>query len=422
MNISSNISASLLSTLYQSNMSLYTNKLNRNYFPKPSNNAGGSSSFLASDAVSYVNNLRASSDSLSSVLRELSSPSSQNRIVAISSSPNSVSVQYTGKKPENIKSMTLQVGQIAAGQMNEGSRMVSDTAFEGTIGTSKFSIEMGGKATQVSVNVRKGDTNAEVQQKMADAINNSGAGVKATVETDSKTNVSMLRIESATTGSDPKNAFSLVDKSGGLVGHMGANDIARKGRDAIYSVNGGAEKKSQSNTVSIGNGVTATFNKASEETVTITWGHDANATKSTVEDLVKSYNNLYSIAAERTDDPRAQSLATKMVKTSGTYTKSLSNIGIGFDDSGRMKINSEKLNQAAESGKLDQFFKENSGKNYGFTNQLGRLADSVSRNTGSYVSSSMFGGGLMGNSGYTDFGLATQFNFFNAGSIFDFMM
>jgi len=318
--------------------------------------------------------------------------------------------------------MSVLVNQVASGQTNEGNKMEAAAAFDGNTGTNRFSIEQGGKTTQISVNVQKGDTNQAVQQRMADAINNSGAGVKATVEIDSETKTSMLRLESATTGSDPKNSFKVTDISGGLAGKMGANEITREGQDALYSVNGGPERRSQSNTVAIGNGVTATFNSASEKAATITWGPDTNATKNLVEDMVKSYNNLYSAAAERTNDPRAQNLASRMVNISKTYSDSLSSMGVGFDSSGRMTIDSKKMDQAAESGKLDQFFREFSGKNYGFTNQLGRLADSISRNPGNFVSSQQFGAELMGNSGYTGFGLPTLFNFFSPGSLMDFML
>ena len=423
MNIGNNINAGLMNSLYQGNMAQYNNKLYRNFFPPPSNNAKGSGTQLGMDGVSYVNNLRTSSESLSSVLRELSSPTSPHRIVAISSSPGSVSIQHTGSKPSNIASMTVKIDRIATGQSNEGSRMDAKAAFEGGAGTNRFSIEQGGRTTQISVDVREGDTNKDVQQRMADAINKSGAGVKATVEIDSETNTSMLKLESTTTGSDAaKSGFTISDVSGDLVARTDASKVTSVGQDAMFSVNNGPARTSQSNTVFIGSGVTATLNKASEDSATITWGREKSAMRDSVEDLVKRYNNLFSTAAERTSDPRAQNLASRMVNISKTYSNSLSSIGIGFDSSGKMTINSEKMDKAAESGKLDQFFNENRGRNFGFTNQLGRLADSVSRNPGNFVSGSMFGGGLMGNSGYTGYGNPTQFNFFSAGSLLDFML
>jgi hypothetical protein len=111
-----------------------------------------------------------------------------------------------------------------------------------------------------------------------------------------------------------------------------------------------------------------------------------------------------------------------MSNISGSFSRSLSEIGIGFDFSGRMTLDSQRLNQAAESGRLDQFFTENSGRNFGFTNQLGRLANDVSRNTSNFVSSAIFGTAQSGNFMYGNFGNPIQFNFFSPGSILDFML
>jgi len=422
MNINNNLGIyNMFNTLAQGRMAMNINKLmSRDIFS--SNNPQGSGSTLGSDGVRFVNNIRAASDSLSSVLRELSGTSSSNRIVAMSSNTGAVSIQHTGSRPSGVSSMEVRIDQIASGQVNEGSRVTSDAAFEGTEGTNQFSIRMGNNTTQLSVNVRENDTNLDVQQRMADAINNSRAGVTARVEVDTETNTSMLRIESNTTGSDPRSSFTVSDVSGDLVARTGANDMAQEGQDAIFRVNDGAARRSQSNTVFIGNGVTATFNSTTgDDPVRITWGQESNANRASVQEMARSYNELFTAAAERTNDPRAQNLASRMIDISRIYSGSLSSIGVGFDSSGRMTIDSERLSQAEESGRLDQFFAENRNRNFGFTNQLGRLADSVSRNPGNFVSNSMFSGGLMGNFGYTSFGNPTQFNFFSPGSIMDFM-
>ena len=142
---------------------------------------------------------------------------------------------------------------------------------------------------------------------------------------------------------------------------------------------------------------------------------------SAVEDFVKNYNDLYSEAIQKQDDPKAQSLATKLLNISKTYSGSLSNIGIGFDGDGRMTINKETMNKAAENGKLETFFTQNKGKNYGFTNQLSNLANNNSRNTSNYVSSSVLGNSLMENFSYSSAGKTNQYNFLNSGWLFDYL-
>jgi len=410
----------LFSTMHQGKVSMHANRLSNSLFKMPVNNAQGAGS-IGADTVRYVNSIKTSSDSLASAIRELSGTASGNRIVAMSSNPGVVSIQHTGARPSSVSTMNLRISQIAAAQSNEGKRMTADAAYEGQKGTNQFSIQNGSSTTNLSVNVREGDTNRDVQQRMADAINNSKAGVKASVVFDAETKSSMLKLEGTTTGSDPANAFTVTDRGGGnIVAQTGANDVARQGQDALYSVNDGPERRSQSNTVFIGNGVTATLKSASEQATAITWGPEKNVTGSSVESMVKSFNDLFSTAAERTGDPKSQRLASSMTNISSVYANSLSNIGIGFDNSGKMTINTQKMDQASENGALEKFF--SSGSRNGFASQLGRLADNVSRNPGSFVSNSLFGNNITGNSGYSSFGSTTPFNAFGSGSILDYML
>lgn len=420
MNINSNFGiGGLYNTLLQGNLAMQSNKLNRSLFPFPNNNGSGQGA-LGAGGVQYVNNIKSASKELGGAIRELSGSAFSQRTMT-SSDTDIMSVKFSGNRPNSVSPMSVKIDQTAAGQLNEGARMTASASFQGSRGTNRFTIESGGKSTQLSVNVSATDSNKDVQQKMADAINKAGIGVKASVETDSATNASILRIESTTTGSDPKNGFSIKDFTGDLVARTGANDISRQGQDAIFSVNGGPIRTSQSNTVNLGNGVSATFNKASEQAVTISQGRDMDYAKSALQSMVNSYNDLYSEAVQRTGDPKAQNLASRMVSISKTYSGSLSDLGIGFDSSGRMTIDSKKLDAAADSGRLERFFTENSGKNFGFTNQISRLADNVSRNTSSFVSSSMFGSNLSENFSYSSLGSLMQFNHLRVGSLLDFM-
>jgi len=256
---------------------------------------------------------------------------------------------------------------------------------------------------------------------MADAINKAGIDVKATVETDSETKTSVLKLESTKTGSDERNSFTVRDVSGDSVERTGTSEVTQEGRDARYSVNDGPVRTSQSNTVNLGSGVSATFIKASDEQVSISRGKDMDSAKSGVERLVNTYNDLFTNSAQRTNDPKSQNLASRLLNISKTYSGSLSSVGIGFDNDGRMTIDKQKLDKAADSGKLEQVFTENSGRNYGFTNQLSRLSDNVSRNTSNFVSSSHFGSNLSENFSYSNMGDLLQYNFLNVGSILDFM-
>jgi len=406
----------LYNTLYQGKVAMHNNRLSREFFP--ANNAQGQDAFNMS-TMQYISDIKSASSALSGILRDLSGPAfSQNTMV--SSNTDAMTVNFSGSNLSSMSDMSVKIDQIAMGQLNEGSRLSSSSLYSGDRGTNRFEIETGGKTTQLSINVTAGDSNRDVQQKMATAINNAGLGLRATVETDSATNASMLRIESNNVGTAERNAFSIRDITGNAAAQTGANEVSRERQDAIFSVNGGPAQVSQSNTINLGNGLSATLRAASDEDVTITRGKDITRAVSAVESMARSYNNMFSAAAGNIGDPKAQGLTSRMINVSSAYSRVLSEIGISFDGSGRMILNMPILNRAAENGKLEQFFTENRGKNFGFNASMGRLADNVSTNTSNFVSSPAFGNSISENFTYSGIGNLNQLNFIGSGSMFDF--
>lgn len=428
MTISSNfnsINNSMFNMLAQGKTMQYANKLSNSKFLFPENTAPGKGT--STDTVSYISDIKEASGDLSGALKALSG-SAFNQKGVVSSNTDAMTVSYNGSSASlnSMKDMKVKIDQVAAGQKNEGEALKTANTYSGDKGTNKFTVETGGKTTELSVNISATDTNKAVQDKMAKAINEAGLGLKATVETDSKTGTSVLKVESTKTGADEKNSFEIKDVSGNAVATTGAGTMTSAAQDAIYSVNGGAQQTSKTNTVSLGNGVSATLKAASDEEVTVTRGKDTSAAISAVEDMVSSYNKLFTAAADRTGDTKAQGLASRMVNVSSVYSKQLSDVGIGFDNSGKMTIDSDKLNKAAEDGSLEKLFTQDRGKNYGFTNQLERLASNVSNNTSAFVGNSVFGSAndIFGSTNdiisYSGSGSASQMAASRAGSIFDY--
>lgn len=399
--ISANSINSFFNALGQGQMAAHAARLSRSggFMSSPGNNAPGAGNAASADAGRFLNSITSASDSLSNVLSQLIT--SGNRIVAISSNADAVSVQHTGARPQGARSMDVSVHQLARGQVNEGRRMTADDQFQGNAGTHQFAIEAGGISRTLSVNVAQGDTNADVQQRMADAINSANMGFSASVEINTETNSSILRVESNATGASAENAFTIRDVSGDLVSRTGANEMHSAAQNAVFTVDG-QQRTSASNTVFIGSGVTVTFNRVTEpdESARISWGRDqSGATEQNVRDMVSSFNDLFSAASGRVNDPRAQNLSSRLLNVVSANSRALSDIGVGMDSSGRLTIDSGRLSRAAESGGLNDFF---SGG--GFASQLNRIADSVLSNPSNFVTNN------------------TGFSFDNPGTIFDFML
>ena len=399
-----------------------SNALNRSPF-SADNRAQFFSPFLNSDSFQYVNTIKSASSDLSGAITSLSRDAFAGRS-ASSSDTEAVTARFTGFRSGPSQSLSVKVGQLATSQVSKGDEMQSDDAYAGDTGMQRFAIEIGGRTTNLSVNVEDGDTNQEVQQRMADSINNAGIGVRATVETDSESGTSTLRIESSNTGE--RSAFTIRDREdgGNLVEQTGIGNedsVTQEAGNSIYTVDG-RTRESATNTVDLGGGLSATFNSTTDEAVNVSLGADPERVKTAVQDFVSSYNELYTAALSNSGDPRAERLASNLLRTARTSMGSLSDVGIGFDGTGRMSINNDKLSEASNNGRLEQFFTENSGRNYGFSNQLQRIADNVSRNPASFVTNPLFGGGFGSNNMYSNFGSSSQFTFFNSGWMFDFML
>lgn len=343
----------------------------------------GSNNFHNSASLQYVQDLKAGSSQLNSAAHALSSNTSYSQKTAVSSNNSLMTVKSTGSYSPSSKPLSVRINQIATGQTNTGAAMAAN-AKSSLSGYQQFSIETNGRSYQFSINVGAGDSNKDMQQKMAAAINMRNIGINASVVTDSKTGLSTLSIAAQNTGENNKSTFKIQDVHGSAVQQTGTDQVSQKAQNAVYTVNGGEKRESQSNTVNLGNGITATLLAASDEEITVTKDTDTSYVADMVQDFIDGYNKLYGAALNNTSDSKSNSLFSQLVDTSRTYSSSLSKIGISFDSNGYMQADSEKVAQAAQDGSLQNFFAGTA--NYGYTNKMSKIANSVSNNTGRYVS------------------------------------
>ncbi len=257
------------------------------------------------------------------------------------------------------------INQVAAAQKNEGNSILSSgtSIARGDYG---FSVDIGGKSHNFSIRVNAGDNDRAVQQKMADAVNKRGIGINATVERGDNARSSRLVFEAEDTGTDA--AFAVRDTNApngrqGLASMMNLNEADQEAQNAEYSVNG-EERTSQSNDVDLGGGVTATLREATDGSVRVANGQDTEAIRNGVEDFVSSYNAMLS-SANQSSMPR---LSSALNGITNTYGRTLSNLGIESDASGRLSIDSDRLDESIRNGRLEDAFR--SSGSYGIGGRL----------------------------------------------------
>jgi len=340
-------------------------------------------------AQSFLVNAKENAGSLSEVLKKLKNGGAFNEKTVVSSNTETVSVKASdAKKAADFKETSIRVDQVALAQKNSGKEMTA-TGRDFTVGQKTFEIETASGTTSISFYVSGSDTNADVQKKMAEAINSKKIGVTASVSTaNGKTTLS---VESAATGvkTEGSDNFKIKDTAtgGGVAQAAGITQVSVKAQDAVYSLNGGASVKSKTNSVDLGNGVTATLKKASEEPVKVGFGTDTKSGINAVREMVNYFNGLFEAAQDNKDDRRTGFLNQRLQSLPKTYENSLKELGITRNSKGYLQIDEAAMQSAADSGKLEKFFKPEGGfVNYGFNYQLEKMANDVSKNTQNFVS------------------------------------
>ncbi|MCL2088916.1 MAG: flagellar filament capping protein FliD [Oscillospiraceae bacterium] len=234
----------------------------------------------------------------------------------------------------------VEVKQLAQTQVNQGAVLAADV---NNLGDSfDLSItDSSGKTQSFSVEIKENETNLDAMKSMAEQINSSDAGVKASlIESDG--NVS-LRLEGTQTG-ELGGGFTVVDNSAADM-----SNVERTAQNAVYSV-GGREMTSQTNEgVQLQSGVTADLKATGS--VQLTYRHDTEAATAKVQQFVDTYNKM------RESVLSSSMMTGQMDRAARTNSHSLGFSGITVDSSGSLKISdATKLANAISDGSFVRNF------------------------------------------------------------------
>jgi len=236
---------------------------------------------------------------------------------------------------------SVTVTQVAEAQENNGLDLDADAASLVDTGTSTFAVTVGGEEHELSVAVEEGDTNEEVLQKIADAINDADIGVSAAVTDGSEEGTVKLTVTADETGA--ANVFSIADVSGNVVAATGAAAVSTAAQDAAYSVDG-VDATSSSNTVYLDDGmVTATLQGTGEADLTV--APDGEEVQDAVTGLVSGLNSLIGNLEENSDYIKDEVLAT-VTSFIEYHEDELASIGITLGDDGTLVVDEGLLAEA----------------------------------------------------------------------------
>lgn len=314
-----------------------------------------------------------------------------NKKAAYSSNEDIVSASFIGEMPgdENIPSFNIEVNSLATSQVNLGAFIPSDEKSGLVPDTYSFNITINDLGYEFQYNVREGETNRTLQNRLSRLINNAGVGIHVDVLEDGKGN-SSLRLTSDATGVSYRrdSIFSVSDdktsKASGTVDYLGIDYIARHPSNADFLLDG-ERRSSASNSFTIHKMFALTLNGISAhegDAATVGVKTDLDSLTENIGQLVNGYNSFIRSAAEYMNlHPQSRKLLNEMRDVSFPYRPTLEPLGFTFDNSGEISLsNSAFRNSISESDPHDQLSSIRD-----FTNSILRKTGQISLNPMEYV-------------------------------------
>jgi len=287
----------------------------------------------------------------------------------------------------NLSDISVEVNQVAKAQRNEGAALNSTaraTASGFSAGVNRIAITVGDRQFNIDFNVSANDTNRDVQQRIAAAINGrSDIGVSASITLDTAAGTSALILQSSETGvaNEGQPNFTVTNVLGNAVAAAGIGEITQQAQNAEFRVNRGSAEgtlqTSRSNDVNLGFGMAARLTGSG--TTQLAMGRDELAKINAFRDMVNSFNGLMRAAR---DAGRGSALERELNELTQSFGTELQRIGISLNQDGTMRIDEARMNQAAENGGLERFGTRDGTS---FISRLSRTAEGVSRNPAAFV-------------------------------------
>lgn len=279
-----------------------------------------------------------------------------NRKIAYSSDSSVIDAKFIGDISEQNEDEALEIGveQLAQSQINTGNYLRKD-AMALSSGTYSFDIAINNTGYEFQFNINPGDTNFDLQNKLARLINNSNIGLSATIK-EYDTNHAALSLESTATGIDLGHAtlFDITDdntsQTGGVVDYLGINEVTRHPQNAIFTLDD-EKRVSYTNhfTVQGKYDVTLKGLTSDENTVTVGLKPDMESLSENINRFIGGYNEFIRAAAEyQNSQPKSSQLIREMSRISGLYNNELGPLGISLTEDGTIKVDNTTLKAGLE--------------------------------------------------------------------------
>lgn len=310
---------------------------------------------------------------------------------AYSTDEGMVKADFVGdvEEGEEVPPFNIEVTKLASGQENLGYALRSEAGVDLPPDAYSFDIMINDMSYEFQFNVREGDTNRDIQDRLARLITNANVGVRADVLEDGKGS-SALRLLSETEGirNDRTVIFEVSDenssKSKGAVDYLGIDYVSKEPSNAEFFLNG-EMRSTSTNHFTIDKKFEMTLKGVHQyagQEAEIGIKTDLDSITENVQKLMSGFNSFIDTASTyRQSHPLGGKLMSEMDRLVNYYRNGLNPLGMDVTEDGRIEMDEGRFKGALA---LDRDYSSLSVVKE-FASSVLRKANQISLNPMEYV-------------------------------------
>ncbi len=303
--------------------------------------------------------------------------------IATSSNPASVQAEFIGdsEQAEGGTSFTIEVAELAKPQVNTGN-FLTPGGHDFEAGAYTFDLDITSNSYEFQFTVESGDSNYQVQSKIARLINVSDVGLSASI-IDNDRKQTALQITSKQTGlaEDETEIFKIQSgTSWNELNRLGINQVTSEASNSSFTLNG-SPRSSLSNSFTINKEFEITLLAPSEESATIGFKANTDAIADSASELLRAYNGLLDVGRQYSNGHNSNKLFNEVAAVSSTMEDELSSVGISILEDQSLSLDRDKMSDAVTGDSAEESFRILNK----FKNSIAREADKVAVNPMNYV-------------------------------------
>lgn len=314
-----------------------------------------------------------------------------NKKAAYSTNSDLVEASFIGtiQSDREIPSYNIEVTSLASPQINIGNFLPASQAVTLPEDTYSFDVTINDLSYEFQYSIHDGESNKEIQQRLARLISNADIGLDADVAEDGNGNCA-LRLTSAATGlkNNQHTIFHVSDnstsKQKGSVNYLGIDSIAVAPSNAEFTING-EPRTASSNHFTIEKMYEIRLNRtsaSSDDIAQIGVKTDLDSLTENIDDLLNGYNSFINSTSGYSDSyPKSNRLVKEMSRITQLYYNEFTKMGVSRNQEGVLSLDKDTLRHAA----LSDGGKESLDTIKDFANSVLRKVNQVTLNPMQYV-------------------------------------